>query len=361
MKVLIIQRVLTSYRFELLQEMAPFVNKLGFATSQGDDMGTLKLYRPKTLKYSNIKIHELKSMRIKYSGDSRQTSLFFYPSVLKLINSYDVILLEGTTNLLNNLLILPYAKFLKKKIIWWDAGYSLDYRTLKRKIIDIITKQFVRFTHLQFAYSTKAKKYMEIYMGAHNCYLLLNTINTEYFESIQNQIKDNIKNKQFDAKNIKFLYVGAIEERKRVKELIDTVHEMNKKSPVYSLIIIGSGNYLEYLKNYVADNKMINIIFTGPVYDKDTLKNYYFNSDLFILPGDGGLGILQSLLFGLPTVCLAADGTEEDYIDHKYILQNLHELKSINISQCHNTFDYLALFKKVDSKHYISQMRDLIL
>ena len=37
------------------------------------------------------------------------------------------------------------------------------------------------------------------------------------------------------------------------------------------------------------------------------MKRFYFNSDLFVLPGDGGLGCLQSLLYGLPAVCVSAD------------------------------------------------------
>lgn len=359
-KVLIVQRVITSYRFELLQELAPYVNVLGFVTSQGDDNGTLKKYKPKKIKYDNIKIYPLDAIKLNYKGDSRGTSLFFYPSVLKLINTYDVIILEGTTNIINNLLIIPYAKILNKKIIWWDAGYSLEHRTFKRKVIDFTVRQLVRFTNVQFAYSTKAKLYMEKYMGARNCHLLLNTINTEYFESIQEEIQENIKKYNFNENNIKFLYVGAIEERKKIKELIDIVNEMNQSKQVYSLTIIGGGNYLTFLKEYVKDNKINNITFTGAIYDKEKLKKYYFDSDLFILPGDGGLGILQSLFYGLPVVCFTADGTEEDYMNKKYILKELQEIKDIYFKILRNKFDYSEFYKKVNSLNYVQNFAKLV-
>ncbi len=359
-KVLIIQRVLTSYRFELLQELAPSVNKLDFVTSQGNTQGTLKSYQPKNVKYDNITIHRLNAFKLGYKGDSRETSLFIYPQVLKLLKDYDTIVLEGTTNLLNNIFIIPYAKILGKKVLWWDAGYSLNKRTFKRKLIDNVVKLFIKMTDVQLAYSTKAKKYMQNYMGANNCHLLLNTINTEYFSSIQNEIKENINNYKFDPENIKLLYVGVIEERKKVKELIDIVIDSNEKGKKFTLTIIGGGPYLEFLKKYVEEKSIEYITFTGPIYDKTKLKNYYFNSNLFVLPGDGGLGLLQSLLYGLPTVCTAADGTEEDYMDKEMILSNIEGFTELDFSMIHSTFKYNNLYSKVNSKYFLNKLRLLL-
>ncbi len=358
-KVLIVQRVLTSYRSELLQELAPSLEQLDFVTSQGETQGTLKRYKPKKIKYKNIKILTLNAFRFGYSGDSRNTSLFFYPQVLKLLKNYDTVVLEGTTNLLNNILIVPYAKILGKKILWWDAGYSLDKRTLKRKIIDNVVKIFIQLTDVQLAYSTKAKKYMQTYMGATNCHLLLNTINTAYFESIQDEIQENIRNYKYNPENIKLLYVGAIEERKKIKELIDIVIQANREGKKFTLTVIGGGSHLNFLKQYVLENAVTCIDFTGPIYDKENLKKYYFNSDLFVLPGDGGLGLLQSLLYGLPAVCTAADGTEEDYIGKNLTLHKIKDFMNIDIAMLHKNFNYQSIFEKVNFKLYISKLENL--
>ena len=359
-KVLIVQRVLTDYRFKLLQEVAPSVNQLDFVTSQGEETGTLKSYKPKHIKYNNINIIKFNAWKFNYKGDSRGTSLFFYPQILKEIKNYDAIVLEGTTNLLNNIFIIPWAKLLGKKVLWWDAGYSLEHRTFKRKIIDKVVYPFIRITDGQLAYSTKAQKYMQKYMGAKRCNLFLNTINTEYFNTLQDEINTNIKNYKFERYDIKFLYVGAIEERKKVHKLIELVDKMNQENTKYSLCIIGGGDYLQTLQKYVIDNKIQNIIFTGPIYDKSELKKYYFNSDLFILPGDGGLGILQSLLYGLPTVCLEADGTEEDYMDKKFILNKLEDIQYLDIEELRNSFNYMDLYKKVNSKVYIEDFLEVL-
>ena len=232
-------------------------------------------------------------------------------------------------NLINNLYLIPYAKLLRKKTIWWDAGYSLPVRTSKRKLIDLVVKPFVKLTDGQMAYSTLAKGYLEKYMGGKSAFLNLNTINTSYFESISDEIQENISNYNFNKDNIKLLYVGVVEERKKVKELIDITVRLNQniKEKQFSLIIIGGGNQLEELKLYA--DKYENIKLLGPIYDKNQLKTYYFRSDLFVLPGDGGLAILQSLLFGLPVLSIkGADGTELDYInDDTFLADSMVEIE----------------------------------
>lgn len=322
-KLLVIQRVITSYRYKLLEELLPYYD-ITIISSKGEDKGTLKLTSIK--EDSKISLIVLNSLNLKYTGESRSTSLFFYPQVVFYIKNHDLLLIEGTTNLLNNVLVVPFAKFLGKKLIWWDAGYSLPERSIKRKAIDAVVKPFIKYSNYQIAYSNKAKEYMQQYMNASNCHALINTVNTKYFEVGRKLIIEKIKNYKPSKGKIKLLYVGAIEERKKIKQLVEMVYELNNETANhYSLTVIGGGNYFDELKNYI--NKNDSIVLTGPLYNLDDLAVYYFSADLFVMPGDGGLAIVQALLFGLPAICTIADGTEEDYLDHKYIFNNLSDIK----------------------------------
>lgn len=329
-KILFIQRVLTSYRLELLKLLCRDFEEVGIITSKGDSEGTLKVakFEQALSENNNLAIHQLSAIRIGYTGESRTTSFFLYPQAIKILKRYDVIVFEGTTNLINNIYLVPIARVLGKKTIWWDAGYSLPVRSFKRKAIDNFVKPFVKITHAQMAYSTLAKDYLTNYMGAKKAFLNLNTINTSYFDLISSEIEESINRYKFDPSNIKLLYVGVVEERKKVKDLIDIVDRLNLKNKKFTLTIIGGGNQLDELKAYTKHNK--NIELPGPMYDKETLKSYYFNSDLFVLPGDGGLAILQSLLFGLPVLSiLGADGTELDYINDKsFLAESLYKMEN---------------------------------
>jgi len=326
LRILFVQRVITAYRLDLIKDFCSLYKHVGIISSKGTQTGTLKIASKFETECENLSIHILPAIRLKYKGDSRSTSIFLYPKALNYINKYDIVVFEGMTNILNNSFLIPYTKTLRKKMIFWDAGYSLNKRSLKRKIIDNINLPLVRLTDMQMAYSTLAKNYMIKYMGAQNAFVNLNTINTTYFEQIETEVASSISSYSFDKSNIKLLYVGVIEERKNLKELIDLILRLNKKNKRFFLNIIGNGNYLSTLKEYTRSNK--EIIFLGPIYDKKKLKSFYFSSDLFVLPGDGGLAIVQSHLFGLPVVCTkGADGTEIDYMTFKpFLLNDLNEL-----------------------------------
>lgn len=357
-KILIIQRVITPYRLELLKELCEYFHEVGIVTSRGDSKGTLKKANFNDIHFSNLKIHELKSYKINYKGESRSTSLFFYPSVLRLIKRYDYLVIEGTTNIINNLYMVPLAKVLNKFIIWWDSGYSPSIRTTRRKVIDAIVKPLIKMTDKQMAYSSKGEHYLRKHMGGDNAFLNLNTINTNYFESIRSEVEKSILQYKFNSDVVKLLYVGVVEERKKVEELVNQITQLNSKNleRSYTLDVVGGGNQLDKL---IDKYQSAAIRFHGPIYDKEKLKQYYFYSDLFVLPGDGGLAILQSLLYGLPVLCLhGADGTEVDYIsDKEFLLENtdqifgfLQNLKSIDRTQ------YLDYVDNVSSKIWIERL-----
>ncbi len=363
LRILFIQRVITAYRLDLIKEFCTSYKHVGIISSKGTQTGTLKMASKSNFETEckNLSIHILSSIRLKYKGDSRSTSIFLYPKAIKYFSNYDIIVFEGTTNILNNSFLIPYAKSQRKKMIFWDAGYALDKRSLKRKVIDNINLPLVRLTDIQMAYSTLAKNYMIKNMGAQNAFVNLNTINTTYFEQIEIEVANSISSYSFDKSNIKLLYVGVIEERKKIKELIDIILLLNKKNMRFSLSIIGDGNYINTLKEYTILNKEIS--FLGSIYDKEVLKSYYFNSDLFVLPGDGGLAIVQSYLFGLPVVCTkGADGTEMDYITFKpFLLNNLNELyhlldnlESIDRSKLHKNLP------DISSKKWINVFNDKV-
>ena len=356
--LLIVQRVLTPYRLELFRQAHDYFLKIGIVTSQGDAQGALKKVNTNTIEEKNVIVHELNSLRIGYNGESRSTSLFFYPQVLFTLKKYDIILLEGTTNLLNNILIIPIGRLLGKKIVWWDAGYSPKIRTRKRKLIDFVVRPLIKMTHFQMAYSTHGGNYMENYMGAKNLFVNLNTIHTGYFESIKSEVTRNIYEYELNPNWIKLLYVGVIEERKSVRELVEVVQKLNKNSKKrrYTIDIVGGGKQLNTLKESFSGE---DVVFHGPIYDKGLLKNFYFKSDLFVLPGDGGLGILQSLLYGLPVICLnGADGTEKDYIlEQRHLLNHFDEIYPLlNSIEKINRSIYLNYVETISSQKWIKRL-----
>lgn len=316
-----------------------------------------------TAQVGNVYIRWLRSIKLPYRGESRTWSFFFYPQAIFFLRQVDVVLLEGTTNLANNIYLIPIAKLFRKKIVWWDAGYSPPIRSERRKKIDLFASIFIGMTNKQIAYSTCAKQYLEMHMGALNCSLVLNTISTTYFNKVKKDVILSIQEHHLDIKNIKLLYVGAIEKRKKVIELISLVKKLSNSHRTFHLTIIGDGNYLGACKKFVQNNNIEHVVFTGRIYNKDKLKPYYFSSDLFVMPGDGGLALAQSLLFGLPAVCVAADGTELDYIDDKsYILDCFDQLEKFldSFPASYDRKSVLSSMERLQDQHFISSLVEVL-
>ncbi|MCB0430215.1 MAG: glycosyltransferase family 4 protein [Flavobacteriales bacterium] len=229
---------------------------------------------------------------------------------------------------MNNLFIVPLAKLLGKKIIWWDSGSSQMVRTPRRKVIDFVMGILIMLTDAQIAYSQKGRRYMSEYMHAGNCHCLLNAINTSYFEGIREEVNHVADTRETNSQQIRLLYVGVVEKRKMVRELIDMVSALNRAGTrTYMLDIVGGGSEYEPLIKYVEENSIRHVKLLGPKYAYEELKPHYFAADIFVLPGDGGLAVLQSVLFGLPVLTVHADGTEEDYLPPECIFSSLGEIQ----------------------------------
>ena len=107
--LLIVQRVITEYRYELLDKLSPYFESIKIISSYGEGAGAAKASSISS-QYPNVSISWLRAIRFPYKGESRSWSFFIYPqSVFHVLNA-DVILLEGTTNLINNMYLVPFSK-----------------------------------------------------------------------------------------------------------------------------------------------------------------------------------------------------------------------------------------------------------
>jgi len=96
--------------------------------------------------------------------------------------------------------------------------------------------------------------------------------------------KNEVLKEKFAISGSFLLYVGRLTEKKGVRYLVDTMPLVLKKNPEAKLIIVGSGELGEDLKQHVVKlglNEQIQ--FTGSVPYKD-LPKYYATADIFIGP-----------------------------------------------------------------------------
>lgn len=105
------------------------------------------------------------------------------------------------------------------------------------------------------------------------------------------------------------LFVGRLQERKRVDSLLRACAEMESKP---RLILVGDGPERATLET-LAKEIYPNAEFIGAKHGIE-LRTYFEQADLFVLPGTGGLAVQEAMSYGLPVIVAKGDGTQDDLV-----------------------------------------------
>jgi len=111
--------------------------------------------------------------------------------------------------------------------------------------------------------------------------------------------------------NLNILFVGRLEKRKGLGDLLRAYRVLNSRVPQTRLIIVGDGPQRGRVESYVQRHRLDNVILAG--YVPESVKPRYYNSaDIFCAPATGaesfGIVLLEALASGLPVVATEVPG-----------------------------------------------------
>lgn len=99
------------------------------------------------------------------------------------------------------------------------------------------------------------------------------------------------------------LYVGRFESAKKVSLLLEGFVEFSVTSPASRLVLIGDGTERSRLQARAREAGIDDrVVFTGWIDDVEVLRASYSSAFCSVSPGFAGLGLTQSLGFGVPMV-----------------------------------------------------------
>ncbi len=146
------------------------------------------------------------------------------------------------------------------------------------------------------------------------------TCHPDFMEKVSEEQKNQIRRK-YNLPSNYILYVGTIEERKNLLNLVKAIHYGNIDVP---LVIIGKERaYARQVFEFIQTNKVRNIIFLKIVPSED-LPSIYQMSDVFVYPSsfEGfGIPVLEGINSGIPVIagkgsCLEETGGPDTiYVD----------------------------------------------
>lgn len=345
MKVALIQRIVPHYRVEIFKRLNEKLNNnltvlYGDGESQGSQQNAKSLDELNIIKLITVKLN------VKYRGIRYFTPIHLntFSSLCKL--KPDVIVCEGgKVNLLNIYISLIYSKLKKKPFILWVPGPLNNSKTIIKRIIDAMIEYPIKKSNVCIAYSTMAEDYLRKFKQEEEIFKAQNTIVIDKDKYNSNKYVDKIEeiknNMNFKGKRV-ILFVGALEKRKNVDILIKAMRALDN---TYKLIIIGDGTERKNLEKIAGEN----VHFLGRIVDD--IEMYFKLCDIFILPGQGGVGINQAIAFGKPVICTRCDGTEKDLVNgNGYILDPICEEDIVKFIK--KIFNQDGLYRKMSEISY---------
>jgi len=123
--------------------------------------------------------------------------------------------------------------------------------------------------------------------------------------------KEMVERAGIPEKAIILLYAGRVSPEKNVELLADMMRLLaENKSHDFRLLIAGDGPKAEWLRQQSDGSSKGKIVLLGHL-DKETLANYYANTDVFVHPNPRepfGIAPLEAMASGAPTVAPNAGG-----------------------------------------------------
>ena len=240
-------------------------------------------------------------------------SLVFFPSLIFQITrgKYDVTISDTTGELLNTVPLMVINKLLlgKKFVVW--CGNNIKDNAIKaddsfvKKVAYIFARVIYSNADASIAYGPGSKEF-DIYMGTppERIFTAWITVDVQFFQeatkTFQSQIQPMKKMLGIQGKRI-VLYVGVLEKRKKLENLIHAFKELKKSTDNIALVLVGDGPHRDYLQNLCIIEKITDVHFVGKIgYERIPL--FYALSDVFVLPAQGGIAVAEAMSSGKPAI-----------------------------------------------------------
>lgn len=248
--------------------------------------------------------------------------ILFFWKLARICNKFDVVIGLPDFYLLS---ILPR----KHKFIFWSIGVPASYSVhfgegtddeyRKRNSIE-------KHADANIFYTEEAKQ-LRISRGYDGPPIFVAHNTTQV-------IKRNLSLDDKDS----ILFIGSLHAAKGIQVLLDAYKSAyDENQNVVKLNIVGGGESLNSIKDWVLDNNLKEVInVLGPIYDEEMKADLFMKALACISPLQAGLSVLESMGYGVPFVtdANAITGGEAYNIkngNNGYFVENLNTEKLKNV------------------------------
>jgi phosphatidylinositol alpha-mannosyltransferase len=159
--------------------------------------------------------------------------------------------------------------------------------------------------HRGIAVSEPARAFFNRYFPNYPLRVIPNGIDTDAYQPGLSPIR------HLRDENVNVLFVGRLEKRKGLGDLLRGYEAMRTRVERSRLIIVGDGPLRGRVESFVARHRLPAVVMAGYV-PNSVLPRYYSTADIFCAPATGGesfgIVLLEAMASGLPVVATEVPG-----------------------------------------------------
>jgi phosphatidyl-myo-inositol alpha-mannosyltransferase len=168
-----------------------------------------------------------------------------------------------------------------------------------------LLRPYLDHLHRGIAVSDPARAFVNRYFPDYPLRVIPNGVDVEVYKPGHSPIR----HLRDDKLNI--LFVGRLEKRKGLGDLLRAYRAMKPRVPRSRLIIVGDGPLRGRVESYVSRHRLQDVVMAGFV-PESVKPRYYCSADLFCAPATGaesfGIVLLEALASGLPVIATEVPG-----------------------------------------------------
>lgn len=171
----------------------------------------------------------------------------------------------------------------------------------------------------------------------------LNSMGVENTAVIHNSIENSFFNKpeKRSTKQLTIIFTGRIVKEKNIFFLLKIASDLKKVTSNFQMLIIGSGELLDSLREKVFKFKLQGNVLVAGELNRSLLPQIYKGGHLFVTPSLSEvmpLTVIEAMACGLPTIALENSGLEEVVVDgvSGYLVKNNSKLVAKKIFEIYS-------------------------
>jgi 1,2-diacylglycerol 3-alpha-glucosyltransferase len=282
-----------------------------------------------------------------------RVALFYPPKLIFNMRKFNLDIVHTQTEFSVGMFGKFVSEFLKIPMIHTYHTMYEDYlhyvfhgNLITPKVAQKFSKLFCNRAQMVIAPTYKTKKILTNYGVTKPIEVIPTGIKLDIFTNTNDTVIKTINNIRYKLNISKdsfiMLFLGRVAQEKSIDVIINQMHTIINKIPNAKLLIVGTGLYLDTLKQLVCKLKLENIIiFVGEVPWED-VNLYYKLADVFITASTSetqGLTYIEAIASGVPVVARNDDSIKDIIINHVsgYLFEDPNEIPNIIFSIKNNT------------------------